>query len=189
MTIRTIRGTPEWRADADRAAQRDPAVAQKLAELDARLAELQGQPRNPGAPPPTVAPQTAPAQESAGGGSGLVFLVLFLGAGVFVLLWLRRRRTARATPASPAARQTRFRVGMTIPVDPAPFLLAAGTTKVRPPEGGGWSASRRWAVLPTARSRCIGCTCRAGEAFFQLCISAPDGHARRVPLLLADLTR
>ncbi len=130
-------GYAQWRADADRAAQRDPAVAQKLAELDARLAELQGQPRNPGAPPPNVAPQAAPAQESAGGGSGLVFLVLFLGAGVFVLLWLRRRRTARATPAIAGSAETRFRVGMTIPVDPAPFLLAAGKTKVRPPEGGG----------------------------------------------------
>jgi hypothetical protein len=31
----------------------------------------------------------------------------------------------------------RFRVGMTIPYDPTPFLLSAGTTRVTPPEGVG----------------------------------------------------
>ena len=131
-------GYAQWRADADRAAQRDPAVAQKLAELDARLRGASGPaPQSRRAAAHRGPDRPAPAQESAGGGSGLVFLVLFLGAGVFVLLWLRRRRTARATPAIAGTAETRFRVGMTIPVDPAPFLLAAGKTKVRPPEGGG----------------------------------------------------
>ncbi len=42
---------------------------------------------------------------------------------------LRNTVSGGAPPASP------FRVGMTIGADPTPFILAAETTKVRPPEG------------------------------------------------------
>ena len=49
------------------------------------------------------------------------------------------RRPAVELPlrASPVSGATRFRVGQTIPLDPAPFLLAAGVTKVQPPPGSG----------------------------------------------------
>ena len=68
--------------------------------------------------------------------------MLFVGAGLFVLLWIRRRRGAQggqpgALPGGiTGSAESRFRVGMTIPLDPSPFVLAAGATKVRPPEGG-----------------------------------------------------
>ncbi|MBO0736106.1 MAG: DUF2491 family protein [Alphaproteobacteria bacterium] len=127
----------DWRAEADRKAQSDPAVAQKLAELDKLMA--QGHPARP---------RTAPPDED---GSGLVFFV-FAGSALFIGLWmLRRRAAAVAGPTGTTARgrfggpvpwglsgseSSRFRVGMTFPVDPSPFLLAAGVTKVKPPEAG-----------------------------------------------------
>ena len=40
-------------------------------------------------------------------------------------------------PGLSGSAQSRFRVGMTFPVDPSPFVLAAGMTKVKPPEEGG----------------------------------------------------
>jgi hypothetical protein len=68
-------------------------------------------------------------------------VVLFVGGAVFVLLWVARRRAAPASVAGRAGLRgssaTRFRVGQTIPLDPAPFLLAAGVTKVQPPTETG----------------------------------------------------
>ena len=40
-------GYTQWRAEADRKAQSDPAVAQKLAELDTLMAQAKAQPANP----------------------------------------------------------------------------------------------------------------------------------------------
>src|SRR5262249_52406792 len=132
----------QWRAEADRAAATDPAVAQKLAELDALMAQSKAQ------------PMTSRATPSDGGGSGALFVVVFFGAAGLVGLWLFRRRAAAVagaggigarrglsggagSPGLSGTAATRFRVGMTIPVDPSPFLLAAGVTKVKPPEAGG----------------------------------------------------
>ena len=130
----------QWRAEAERKAQSDPAVAQKLAELDNLIAQSKA--------------DTGPAVPSGSGGSGLLFVVIFFGGAVLFGLWfLRRRATAVAGagatalggglaggPAPPAlsgSAASRFRVGMTFPADPSPFLLAAGMTKVKPPEAGG----------------------------------------------------
>jgi hypothetical protein len=120
-----------------------PAAAQKLAELDNLLAQSKAQ------------PATSRPVSSSPGGSDDVIIVVFLGSAVLVGLWLLRRRaagvagagpmgTARGPSSGPApppglsgSAASRFRVGMTIPVDPSPFLLAAGVTKVKPPEASG----------------------------------------------------
>jgi hypothetical protein len=132
----------QWRAEADREAATDPAVAQKLAELDTLMAQNKTQPASSRA----VAPEPA--------GSDYTIVVVFFGSAVLIGLWMLRRRSAavagtgslgapRGLSAGPAPRGlsgsavSRFRVGMTFPVDPSPFLLAAGTTKVKPPEAGG----------------------------------------------------
>lgn len=98
--------------------------------------------------------------EGDGGGgmeSGIVIAVLLVGGGIFVLLWLaRRRHSLRAAGAAPtpgpvgmAGKILRksvsgerytpslFRVGMTLTVDPTPFILAGGAIKPSPPEAGG----------------------------------------------------
>jgi hypothetical protein len=117
----------QWRQEAEARASTDPAVADKLRELDAQLA----------------APRQAPSP-SAGSGDGLLWLVLFVGGGVLVLLWVARRRAAARgggggdSVASPAA--AGLRVGMTFTLDPTPFVLAGGVTKVQPPAGGTTSA-------------------------------------------------
>ncbi len=125
---RTDPGYLQWRAEADRLAASDPAMGRKLAELDQRLA--QGPSDRAAAP--------------SGQGSGIVPLVLVVGVAIFLGLWLRRRRAA-GMPApgrqdGPAgitgSARTRFRIGMTIPLDPAPFVLAGGATKVIPPAEG-----------------------------------------------------
>ncbi len=131
----------QWRAEAERKAATDPAVATKLAELDTLMAQSKAQPAR------------QPATPSDSEGAGGMFVVIFLGAAIFGGLWLLRRRAAavagagsigvaggRSVEAAPrglsGSAASRFRVGMTFPVDPAPFLLAAGTTKVKPPESG-----------------------------------------------------
>jgi hypothetical protein len=130
-------GYRAWREDAERRARDDPALAAKLSELDKRLAQVEDKPRDPGSAPP---PLTRPADSD--GGSGVVILVVILGVAAFAGLWyMRRRASAAAHPAAPpglaGSQDSRFRVGMTFPVDPAPFVLAAGATKVVPPEGSG----------------------------------------------------
>ncbi len=134
------RNTPayqEWRSEADRAAARDPAVAQKLAELDALMTQAKAQPSSAHGGPP----------ETAGQGAGVVWIVVIVGGAVLVGLWVMRRRLApaagagspiMASPGLTGSEASRFRVGMTIPLDQSPFLLAAGATKVKPPpESGG----------------------------------------------------
>ncbi|HET6608677.1 MAG TPA: DUF2491 family protein [Rhodopila sp.] len=117
-------GYRQWRADADRLAANDPALASKLDQLDQQLAQQSSR-----VPPP-----------ADGGGSELVLFILVVGGGGLLLLWWMRRRIAVAAvkqvPAQPGitgSAQNRLRVGMTIPIDPSAFILAGGTTKVTPP--------------------------------------------------------
>jgi hypothetical protein len=105
----------------------DPGTASRLAALGDQST---GQPGG-----------AAATDAGASGGSSIVWVVLFIGGAVFVLLWVARRRV---TPASAGGRPglhgsttSRFRVGQTIPLDPAQFLLAAGATKVKPPAEAG----------------------------------------------------
>ena len=69
---------------------------------------------------------------------------------------------AAAPPASPppaprrrcpGSAATRFRVGQTIPLDPAPFLLAAGVTKVQPPPASGMISVEAVGLLDDAGVR------------------------------------
>ena len=128
---RTDPGYLQWRAEADRLAASDPALAGRLAQLDRQLAQGSAG----GAPP-------VPARSDQG--SGIVLFVVVVGVALFLGLWLTRRRAA-GTPAAgthgapegiAGSAQTRFRVGMTMPLDPAPFILAGGATRITPPAEG-----------------------------------------------------
>jgi hypothetical protein len=169
----------QWRAEADRKAQSDPAVAQKLAELDNLMAQSKAQP---------VSPRAAPSES---GGSDFLFVVVFVGAGVLVGLWLLRRRAAavagagptgagRGLSGGPASRglsgsaASRFRVGMTFPVDPSPFLLAAGATKVKSPEAGGMISVEALGLITDGAVSLHRLYLPGREAFFMLHLG-PDG--------------
>jgi len=155
----------QWRREADREAASNPAVAAKLSQLDSRLAQLEGQPRKPSA-----APRPSPAQPE---GSGFIWVVIFIGIVVLLLLWLWRRRIAHPVTAAASAgltgsASTRFRVGMTMPVDPSPFLLAAGLTKVQPPEDSGMISVEVVGLLRADGVLLHRLYLPGGKAFFQL---------------------
>jgi Protein of unknown function (DUF2491) len=119
-------GYLQWRADADRMAANDPAIAGKLAQIDRQIGQ-----RPSGAAAPATASDNDPE---------MVLSILVVGGALFAGLWLMRRRAAK--PPGPVAQlsgsvRTRFRIGMTIPLDPSPFILAGGVTKVTPPAEGG----------------------------------------------------
>jgi Protein of unknown function (DUF2491) len=167
-------GYMQWRREADREAGHNPAVATKLDQLDARLAQMEGQPRNPSTASPA---QTSPAPRS---GSGFIWPVLFIGIVILLLLWFWRRRlshpaTAAAVPGLTGSAATRFRVGMTMPVDPSPFLLAAGLTKVQPPEGSGMISVEVVGLLREGGVLLHRLYLPGGKAFFQLHLGA-EGH-------------
>ena len=155
-------GYVQWRAEADRQAQDNADLRQKLAALDQQLAVRDSQPRTPGALPADVPADIAkaPPARTPGvpeeGGSSWVWVVLAVGAGGLVLLaWQRRRHSTGGSPMTPANplqsatamvrhklsgeayAPSRFRVGMTLALDPAPFILAAGRIKLTQPEGSG----------------------------------------------------
>jgi hypothetical protein len=166
-------GYVQWRREADREAGHNPAVAAKLDQLDTRLAQMEGQPRSPSAGAP-VRPSPAP------GGSGFIWPVLFIGIVILLLLWLWRRRMAQPVVAAAASglagsAATRFRVGMTMPVDPSPFVLAAGLTRVQPPEGGGMISVEVVGVLREGAVMLHRLYLPGGKAFFQLHLGA-DGQ-------------
>jgi hypothetical protein len=138
-------------------AVRDPSTASRLAALGDQT------------PARDAGTTAAPAE----GGSGLVWLVLFIAIVAFVLLWLARRRAAsRPAGSVPAAlggsATTRFRVGQTIPLDPAPFLLAAGVTKVQPPPGGAMISVEAVGLLEDAGALLHRLYLPGRTSFFQL---------------------
>jgi uncharacterized protein DUF2491 len=162
-------GYQQWRAEADRQAQDNADLRQKLDELDRQLADKEGQPRNPGALPADVPPEIAKATpnrtpdvpdvpEEAGGSGWVWIVVLAGGCGIAYLAWRRRRPTSGGSssmsrpPGSPLESAgamlrhklsgegytpSKFRVGMTLALDPTPFILAAGAIKLPQPEGTG----------------------------------------------------
>ena len=140
---------------------RDPATASRLGSLgDPAASAFPGKP--------------APAGQ---GGSGIVWLVLFLGVAAFVLLWIMRRRAAAGAaangpPGLSGSKAMRFRVGQTMPLDPAPFLLAAGTTKVQPPPEGNLISVEAVGLLEDAGARLHRLYLPGGTAFFQLHLDA-----------------
>ena len=147
----------QWRQQA----VRDPNTSARLAALGDQA---------------TAAPSDAAV---ASGGSGIVWVVLFVAVAAFALLWLARRRAARpavaiAPPGLSGRGTTRFRVGQTIPLDPAPFLLAAGVTKVQPPPGSGMISVEAVGLLDDAGAQLHRLYLPGRTAFFQLHLGA-DG--------------
>ena len=124
----------QWRAETDRLAANDPELAAKLTQLDRQLAQNSagGAALNANAGVPVAA-----------AGGGYTMLIVVIGIAFLVGLWLMRRRTTRsATPkvniqaGISGSAQTRFRVGMILPLDPTPFVLSTSLTKLVPPEEG-----------------------------------------------------
>lgn len=160
-------------------AAEDPEIRRQLDELDRRLAERQGQPRDPGFLPPDTPPEVAiradadgartptsdvgAATAGGGGGFGMVVPVVLVGGGLLAVLAFRRSRArARESGMSPGGiggavgtatgvlrermgeggARRRFRVGMTVALDPTPFLLLAGSeARVPAPPPGSERAS------------------------------------------------
>ena len=153
-------GLQQWRQQADQMAQEDPALRRKLAELDARTAEPDGSSGwvevPPDIPPGVATADATKVRTPSSGGSGLggtLFSILLLGGAGFLAYSAVRRRRAEEqggsvmNPLKSAAsmlgnaiapkpyRPSHFRVGMVLNTDLSPFILAAGATKVVPPEG------------------------------------------------------
>jgi hypothetical protein len=169
-------GYAQWRREADREATNNPTLAAKLDQLDSQLAQMQGQPRIPAAAPP-VPPTSV---QTKGPAFKWIWPVLFIGIAILLLLWLWRRRlaypaTAAAAPGLAGSTATRFRVGMTMPVDPSPFLLAAGLTKVQPPEGSGMISVEVVGLLRDGAVMLHRLYLPGGRTFFQLHLGA-DGQ-------------
>jgi hypothetical protein len=148
----------QWRQQA----MQDPNASARLAALGGTAAAAPGDPGS-----------------AASGGSGIAWVVLFVAVAAFALLWLARRRAAR-TPVAAAPQAlsgsaaTRFRVGQTMPLDPAPFLLAAGVSKVQPPPGSGMISVEAVGLLDDSGVRLHRLYLPGRTAFFQLHLG-PDG--------------
>jgi hypothetical protein len=160
-------GYQQWRQQVDTAARTDPALAAKVAQLEVQLAQQQDLPRKPAALPPKSE------------GSGMVWLLLLLGVGALVGLWLLRRRAASATtPSAPpglkGSAQSRFRVGMTLPIDPTPFVLAAASTKVTPPNASGLLSVEAVGLVQDGAVSLHRLYLPGSQSFFQLHLGA-DG--------------
>ena len=120
-----------------------------------------------------------------------MFVVVFFGGAVLVGLWLLRRRAAavagvgpigtarslsaaNAPPGLSGSAASRFRVGMTFPVDPSPFVLSAGATKVTPPASGGMVSVEALGLVADGAVSLHRLYLPGGEAFFMLHLG-PDG--------------
>jgi hypothetical protein len=163
----------QWRAEADRTARTDAQMRTKLAELDARVTELQGQPRNPAAPPP------ADALPKPTRSLSIIWIILLLGAAILILLFLWRRKQTHATasrlqPPLQGSKTMRFRLGQTMPLDPSPFILATGATKITSPEGGALISVAGIGLLQDGAVALNRLYMPGQSAFFQLHL-APDG--------------
>jgi hypothetical protein len=164
----------DWRAEAEREARNNPEVAAKLAQLDRRLAQIEAQPGSTGGGP-------AAPRERDGGFS--IWGILFVLGGLVVIFWLWRRRAARPRvaaadtppPELAGSAESRFRVGMVLPVDPSPFLLAAGMTKIQPPDESGRISVEAVGLLRYGDVLLHRLYLPGGRAFFQLHLG-PDGR-------------
>ncbi len=158
-------GYRQWRQEADQQAQGDPDLRAKLDELDRQLSERDGEPGTPGALPPDVPPEVAKTPPSRtpgvpGGGSDWVWAVLLAGGGGIAFLAYQRRPSTNGLSGGSAVRPptnalqsagtllrhklsgesyapSKFRVGMTLALDPTPFILAGNSIKLPQPEGSG----------------------------------------------------
>ena len=177
-------GYQSWRSEADRLARDNAELRGKLQTLDGELAQRSGQPRDPSYVPPGMDPSIAmaargavrPAQapQSSGYGWLVVVVVAMAGAAVFYWLWRRRQAASAAVPgagaAVPEADMAKFRVGMTVSVDPTPFLMAGGKLRVQSPQASasGLTSIDAVARLDSDRVSLHRLYLPGGEAFYQL---------------------
>lgn len=157
-------GLQAWRAEADKAAATDAGLQARLAVLDDGLGKLAPTARQPGRLPEDVADKVIPAGAAADDEDeeeasltdlivGLIVLALvaaFLIGALVVVYRIWRRIAGRGKTAPAAATSTGessvfdlfggkaarkpFRVGMTVSIDPTPFLLAGDAVKAKQPE-------------------------------------------------------
>lgn len=156
-------GYQEWRQEAERRAQTDPAVGEKLKALDTKLASMADQPRVPGQIPSdvpsnllqqTTQPTAASLPDDENAGDGYLFWLVVVGGAIYLLVhWHgKRKRRAGNTPSSKndnsldvsahsgvesAEPNPRYRLGQIVTVDPSPFLLAGGAIAAQLPTGAG----------------------------------------------------
>ncbi len=155
-------GYQEWRAEADKMARDNADLRQKLAELDKQLAARKGTPIDPNYVPtdvpaevalaPTVAERTpSVAANDNEDSTPWVWIALLVGGAVVGWAVWQKMRQRGGTGDAPMKMfgtagamlqhklsgegytPDRFRVGMTFPFDPTPFVLASGATKVVAP--------------------------------------------------------
>lgn len=155
-------GLQQWRAEADRMAQGDPALQTRLASLDKATASLTDSPPQPGRLPESVADKFEPVTGDGDDDGvlaliiGLIVLVVVIGLMIYGAVRIIRvargllGRVNGGTPPSGAKSQqgdaalfnlfggkdkarAPFRVGMTVTIDPTPFLLAGDAIKAQQP--------------------------------------------------------
>jgi len=152
-------GYQQWRAEAERQAQTNTELRGRLDQLDKQLADKQGAVKDPNYLPPdvpanvaTVAPTRTPGTGSHNTGWVLP-VVLLGGGGLGYLAYARGGRPSAPTGGSmtPLAQAgsllrnklsgapytpDRFRVGMTVTMDPSPFILAGAALQAPAPAAG-----------------------------------------------------
>jgi hypothetical protein len=193
-------GYQQWRAEADRQAQDNADLRQRLNELDRQLAERDNQSRTPGALPSDVPPEIAnaaptrtPEVAADGDSSGWVWIALLVVAGgIAYLVWSRRRPItggSSVTAPPPNALQSagamlrhkllgegytpsKFRVGMTLALDPTPFILAAGRVKLPQPEGSGQVSVSAIGRVVSGNSQLVRLHLPDGRSMIQLHLDA-----------------
>ncbi|MGE0747107.1 MAG: DUF2491 family protein [Rhodospirillales bacterium] len=186
-------GVAAWRSEAERLSRDNAALRGKLQDLDSGLARQADRPVDPAYMPPGVnpavalAPQraVAPQPEPASSGMGGMLLVVVIGGAVLLFLWYRRRQSRdrgaeggeamARRPAGEFHRPAPFRLGMTFDLDPTPFILVQGKTKVTPPDGDGARTSvEALGALATAGAVLHRLYLPGGRSFLQVHLDADD---------------
>ncbi len=191
-------GYQQWRQEANRQAQDNADLRQKLDELDRKLAERDNQPRTPGELPPDVPPEIAmaPPQRTPGvpgnAGSEWVWAVLLAGGGgIAYLAWQRRPATKGPAVSPPPANAlqnarnllrhklsgegytpSKFRVGMTLALDPTPFILAGSAIKLPQPAGSGQASVSAVGRVASGNTQLVRLYLPDGRSMVQLHLDA-----------------
>ncbi|MCW2247088.1 hypothetical protein M2352_002679 [Azospirillum fermentarium] len=158
-----------------------------------------------------TAPATAPAKSGGSGWVAFLVLVVLAVAAIVILRRIRARARAASAAPSPASnpqesepmlgslgnyvgsklsgqpyRPSLFRVGMAMTIDPTPFILAQGATKVTAPATGGNGLVSVEAVgTLTAGNAALYRLYLPGGGFFQIHLDAnsvPDECRYFVPI-------
>jgi hypothetical protein len=195
-------GYQQWRQEANRQAQDNAELRQKLDDLDRKLAERDSEPRTPGALPPDVPTEIAqaPSQRTPGvpgnAGSTWVWAVLLAGGGGIAYLAWQRRPATQGSPVSNGLSApptnalksagnllrhklsgegytpSKFRVGMTLALDPTPFILAGGAIKLPQPEGSGQTSVSAVGRVVSGNTQLVRLYLPDGRSMVQLHLDA-----------------